>query len=131
MFADSMALRHSRESSTDREPKKFTSHCRGQTQKHWVRIRLKTETSNTLELITKLDDKHLYASYLGVEKVCVHHGTLDVVQICVVFQRPLQETSLLTQLCHVGPIVVGEHLVAQDGVCNLQGNTSIKLRQPN
>lgn len=60
-------------------------------------------------------------SYLGVEKVRVHHGTLDIVQICVVFQRPLQETSLLTQLCHMGAIVVGEHLVAQDGVCNLQG----------
>ncbi len=28
MLADSMALRHSRESSTDREPKKFTSHWR-------------------------------------------------------------------------------------------------------
>ncbi len=27
MLAESMALRHSRESSTDRAPKKFTSHC--------------------------------------------------------------------------------------------------------
>lgn len=51
----------------------------------------------------------------------MHHSTFDVVQICVVFQSPLQKTSLLTQLCHVGTIVVGEHLVAQDGVCNLQG----------
>jgi len=28
MLADNMALRHSRESSTEREPKKFTSHCK-------------------------------------------------------------------------------------------------------
>lgn len=69
----------------------------------------------------KLADSQQWTSYLGVEKVCVHHGTFDVVQICVVFQRPLQETSLLTQLCHVGTIIVGEHLVAQDGVRNLQG----------
>lgn len=58
--------------------------------------------------------------YLRVEKVCVHHCALDVVQVSVVLQRPLQQTSLLTQLCHMSPIVVGEHLVAQDGVCNLQ-----------
>lgn len=74
---------------------------------------------NALWLTAKLGYSHLRASYLGVEKVCVHHSAFDVVQICVVFQRPLQETSLLTQLCHMGAIVVGEHLVAQDGVCNL------------
>lgn len=50
----------------------------------------------------------------------VHHGTLDVVQVSVVLQRPLQEAGLLAQLGHVGSVVVGEHLIAQDGVCNLQ-----------
>lgn len=58
--------------------------------------------------------------YLWVEKVCVHHSALDVVQVSVVLQRPLQQTSFLTQLCHMSPIVVGEHLVAQDGIRNLQ-----------
>lgn len=61
--------------------------------------------------------------YLWVEKVCVHHSALDVIQVSVVLQRPLQETGLLTQLGHVGSVVVGEHLIAQDGICNLQTST--------
>lgn len=35
-------------------------------------------------------------------------------------QRPLQEACFLTQLCHVSAIIVGEHLVTQNGICNLQ-----------
>ena len=59
-------------------------------------------------------------SDLWVEQVCVHHGALDVVQVSVVLQSPLQESSFLTQLGNVGTVVVGEHLVAEDSISNLQ-----------
>lgn len=59
-------------------------------------------------------------AYLWVEQVCVHHGTLDVVQVGVVLQRSLKESSLLTQLGDVWTIIVGEHLVAQDSISNLR-----------
>lgn len=61
--------------------------------------------------------------YLWVEKVCVHHCTLNIIEVSVMLQRPLQETGLLTQLCHMSTIIVGEHLITQDGVCNLQDMT--------
>ena len=59
-------------------------------------------------------------AHLGVEEVRVHHCPLDVVQVCVVLQRPLQEASLLAQLGDVGAVIVGEHLVAKDGVSDLE-----------
>jgi len=59
-------------------------------------------------------------AYLGVEEVRVHHGPLDVVQVRVVLQRPLQEAGLLAQLGDVRAVVVGEHLVAEDGVGHLR-----------
>lgn len=61
--------------------------------------------------------------YLWVEKVCVHHSALNVIQVCIMLQRPLQETGFLTQLCHMSTIIVGEHLIAQDGICNLEDTT--------
>jgi hypothetical protein len=45
---------------------------------------------------------------------------LDVIQVSVVLQGSLEETGLLTQLSDVCTIVVGEHLVAQDGIGHLQ-----------
>lgn len=53
----------------------------------------------------------------------MHHSALDVVQVSVVLQRSLQESSLLTQLGNVGTIVVGEHLVSQNSISNLQPMT--------
>lgn len=58
--------------------------------------------------------------YLRVEQVCVHHSPFDVVQVGVMLQSPLQQASLLTQLGNVGTVVVGEHLVAQDGISHLK-----------
>lgn len=52
----------------------------------------------------------------------MHHSTLDVIQVGVVLQSPLQQSSLLTELSNVCTIVVCEHLVAQDSICNLQQN---------
>lgn len=69
-------------------------------------------------------------AYLWVEKMCVHHSTLDVIQICVVLQRPLKESSLLTQLGNVGTIIVGEHLVAQDSISNLQPKQKHQINNP-
>lgn len=57
--------------------------------------------------------------YLRVEKVCVHHCAFNIIQVSVMLQCPLQEASFLTQLCHMSTIIVGEHLVTQDGICNL------------
>lgn len=51
--------------------------------------------------------------------MCMHHGTFDVIQVSVVLQCPLQESSLLTELGNVSTIVVGKHLIAQDGISNL------------
>ncbi len=56
---------------------------------------------------------------LGVQHVGVDHGPLDVVQVGVVFEGALEQASLLAQLGNVCPVVVGEHLVAHDGVRNL------------
>ena len=67
--------------------------------------------------------------YLGVQQVCVHHGPLDVVQVGVVLQRPLQEARLLAQLGHVGAVVVGEHLVAQDGVGDLSEDMGVEIHR--
>lgn len=61
-------------------------------------------------------------AYLWIKQVCVHHSTLDVIQVSVVFQCPLQESGLLTELSNVRTVIVGEHLVTQDSICNLQQN---------
>lgn len=58
--------------------------------------------------------------YLWVEKVCVHHSSFDVIQVGIMLQCSLQQTCLLTQLCHMSTIIVGEHLITQNGICNLQ-----------
>lgn len=54
----------------------------------------------------------------------MHHSTLDVIQVSVVLECSLQESSFLTQLGNVGTIIVGEHLVAQDCISNLHHETN-------
>ena len=51
-------------------------------------------------------------------------SSLDVVQVCVVFQGALQKAGLFTQLGNVCTVVVCEHLVAKDGVGNLKNGKS-------
>ena len=58
------------------------------------------------------------------------HGPLDVVQVGVVLQSSLQQAGLLTEAGDVGPVVVGEHLVAHDGVRHLGGGHQVHLQQP-
>lgn len=58
----------------------------------------------------------------------MHYSSLYVIQVCVVFQRPLQEASLLTQLSDMGTVIVGEHLIAKDGISNLQQKNKEKKR---
>lgn len=55
----------------------------------------------------------------------MNHRPLNVVQVRVMLQRPLQEAGLLAELGHVGAVIVGEHLIPQDGICNLQNKTHI------
>lgn len=50
----------------------------------------------------------------------MHHCSFNIIQVSVMLQRPLQEACFLTQLRHVSAIIVGEHLVTQNGICNLQ-----------
>lgn len=61
-------------------------------------------------------------AYLRVEQMRVHHRTFDVVQICVVLKSSLQQTCLLAQLGHMSPVIMGEHLVPKNGICDLKKN---------
>lgn len=63
--------------------------------------------------------KQIGGPYLWVEQVGVDHGPFDVIQVSIVLQSSLQKTRLLTQLSHMGPVIVSEHLVPQDGICHL------------
>lgn len=60
-------------------------------------------------------------AHLRIEEVSVNYRTLDVVEVCEVLECSLQQTSLLTQLSYVSPVIVSKHLVSQDGICNLEG----------
>lgn len=44
--------------------------------------------------------------YLRIEEVSVDHSPLDVIEVSVVLQRPLQEARLFTELADVGPIIM-------------------------
>ena len=56
---------------------------------------------------------------LGLQEMRVHHGSLYVVQVRVVFECALQQASLLAELRNVGSVVVREHAIAEYGVSNL------------
>ena len=49
----------------------------------------------------------------------VDDGAFDVVEVGVMLQGALKQSRLLAQLSHVSFVVVGEHLVAQDSIRNL------------
>lgn len=68
--------------------------------------------------------------YLRVEQVGVDNSTFDIIQVGIVFQRPLQKACLLTQLGNVSTVIVGEHLVAQNGISNLCKTNGNTLNQP-
>lgn len=68
--------------------------------------------------------------HLRIEEVSVNYRTLDVVQVCEVLECSLQQTSLLTQLSYVSPVIVSKHLVSQDGICNLEGILNIFTQFP-
>lgn len=51
----------------------------------------------------------------------VNYRTLDVIQVCEVFKRSLQQASFLTELSYVSPVIMSKHLVPQDSICNLEG----------
>lgn len=69
---------------------------------------------------------HRGAPYLRIEEVSVDHSPLDVVEVTVVLQSPLQQARLLTELSYVRPVVMSEHLVSQDGICDLCNSESGK-----
>ncbi len=85
-----------------------------------------------------------------VQQVSVYNGSLDVEEIgivlkgtlekssdelhmriptCVKSAPNLEETNLLAELCDVIAVVVGEHLVTHDRICNLRESQKIHLQQ--
>ena len=59
----------------------------------------------------------------------MHDGPLDVVEVGVMLQGSLQQPRLLTERGNVRPVVVGEHLVAHDGVSHLRRGHQVHLQQ--
>ena len=61
----------------------------------------------------------------------VNHGSFDVIDVCVVFQGPLEEACLLAELGNVGFVIVCEHLVAHDCICDLgqEGGERVRERE--
>lgn len=62
----------------------------------------------------------LLKAYLRVEQMRVHHSSLDIIQVGVVFEGSLQQSCFLTQLSDVGSVIVCKHLVPQNGICYLR-----------
>lgn len=59
-------------------------------------------------------------SFNSEELYHTHHSPLDVVQVGVMFERPLQQAGLLAKLRDVRAVVVREHRVAEDSVGHLR-----------
>ena len=47
----------------------------------------------------------------------------------VVLEGPLQKSRFFTELSNVGAVVVGEHVIAEDGVGHLRGGQQVHLEQ--
>lgn len=85
----SMARRHSRESSTDREPKQFTSHYKNK-QAHILVYIYKQEKESELQYF---QDR---MQYLRIEEMSVDNGSLDVKNVRVVLQGLQKMTKYST-----------------------------------
>ena len=48
------------------------------------------------------------------------NGSLDIINVSVMFKSSLEEAGLFTELGNVGLVIVCEHLVTHDGIGNLQ-----------
>ena len=59
----------------------------------------------------------------------VDDGPLDVIKVRVVFQGSLQKAGFFAQLSNVSTVVVGEHLVAHDGVGHLGGGHKVHFQE--
>ena len=55
----------------------------------------------------------------GFQQMRMNDGPLDVIKVRVVFQGSLQKAGFFAQLSNVSTVVMGEHLVAHDGVGHL------------
>ncbi len=59
----------------------------------------------------------------------IDKDTLDSLRVVVMFQGALKKTSLLAQLCNTGSIIVGEHIIAKNGVSNLRCINQVHLKE--
>ena len=59
----------------------------------------------------------------------MNNSPLDIVQISIMLQGTLQQTSLLAEAGNMGAVVVGEHAVAHDGVSDLRRGHQVHLQQ--
>eukprot|EP00116_Pleurobrachia_bachei_P010630 sb/3470892/ len=57
---------------------------------------------------------------VGLQEVGVDDGPLDIEDVGVVLKGPLEKGGLFAQLGNVGPVIVGEHLVTQNSISNLE-----------
>ncbi len=59
----------------------------------------------------------------------MHHDALDVGVVLIVLERTLKKTGLLAEVGDAGAIVVSEHLVAEDSICDLGRIDEVHLEQ--
>ncbi|KAI3480029.1 hypothetical protein L1887_57805 [Cichorium endivia] len=64
-----------------------------------------------------------------LEEVGVYDDALDVCVVLVVLEGALEEAGLLAEVGDAGTIVVGEHVVAEDGVGDLRSVDEVHLEQ--
>ena len=62
--------------------------------------------------------------------VRLNNAALDGCRVLVVLKSPGQKAGVLAELGNSGPVVVREHLVSKDGVCNLGRVHQVHLEQP-
>ena len=66
---------------------------------------------------------------LGLHELSATHRALDVVDVLIVLHGTLYETRLLAQHRYAWPIVVCEHVVRHDRICDLRRCHQIHLEQ--
>jgi len=58
---------------------------------------------------------------LLIDRGCVEHDPLDVIDVTIIFQGPLEVAFLLTKLCDPYLVIVVEHTHGHYGVRHLGG----------
>lgn len=122
ILAVSIALMHSSESSTDKVPKKVTSHS---AFSRWVcttALLMSYKSATTQYKIIQITRNKTIKLYFQAN---TKFGTLT----SVVLEGSLQKSRFFTKLSNVGAVVMREHVVAQNGVRHLSSRHQVHLQQ--